>query len=98
MTQWKLVPVEATEEIQAALFRFSKFGGGGKFMWQSALAAAPCPSEELVERMAKAMCKFRGIDPDESQPEELQSGEGPWPMWVLFRDEVRAALAALEAK
>jgi hypothetical protein len=63
VTQWKLVPVELTEEMADAMEgRFSTEG-----QWAAALSASPAPPEEEVERVARALAaqawrRFEDVD------------------------------------
>ena len=50
--------------------------------------------DEAVEAAARAICRCRGIDPEEALPEEIREGSGPWPYWSVFVGDARAALAA----
>ena len=56
-------------------------------------------SEDMVERVARAICGASGYDPDGRDEETLPGNESidGWLNWFGFKPEARAAIAAYEA-
>jgi len=52
MTTWKLVPVEPTGEMLAEI---EANRNNPRWAWETALAVAPEPDDEVVERVARAI-------------------------------------------
>lgn len=57
MTGWKLVPVEATEEMKDATYnahaRAETVFTTAENVWEAELQAAPAPTEDVLERMGE---------------------------------------------
>lgn len=65
-----LVPVEPTEAmIEAYNQRVCDYGMRHAMdpvkAWEAMIAAAPLPPEDVVEKLARALCWAEGLDPDE---------------------------------
>lgn len=57
-------------------------------------------TDDQIERAARVLCRMRGLDPDKHVCRELpHGGVGNWhgPQWLVYEDEVRAALQIQEA-
>ena len=64
MTDWRLVPVEPTEEMIAAAYLSER--DWAIETCRNIIAAAPAPPEALVEEVARVICAH--ILPDEGGP------------------------------
>ena len=59
--------------------------------------------DTLVEKVAKAICRARGIDPDATGYWQVGPGEAQWISlkdlpWRRFQDDARAAISAIETQ
>ena len=93
MAEYKIVPVEPTEEMVVAGCRHENMGDmAGRY--NAMLNAAPPIPDEAVERMARWLCTEAGRRPDETMggPEAADT----WPTWALYQGKAEVLIKAME--